>query len=393
MPVEQILQEISQTAGVRGVFFVTKGGDLQASATSSAFSREDLEALSTSLSRSLEALDASRQHVQELDLTFQNGRLIVRNLPSGRLALVCQANLNLPFLNLNLAPLIRRLSGEMKPSGASLKPEAFPDRAAIPMSQEHPLLIRLTEEGQSILQATREAGLLARLVGTVAVALHCSDGKQWLLPPTRATLEMVGRASDADALAEVIRRLGFDPLRPFNQEHRRERLIFRKRTPELCVDIQLDAYEGFHRLEVLGSLRAEEEFLAPADLLLLCLQRAESSEADLREIVALVWDHELSAGPASEAIDVSRVSSVCAEDWGWYRTATKNLDRLIFTGSWGGLPESPVLMERLKRLREEIEKSPKGTRWQMRAAIGDAVRWYRIPSSIEELSPPENSPT
>jgi hypothetical protein len=385
VPVAQTLEEMLQTTGVRGVFLMSKGGELLASSMPAVTGGEKLTDMAKSISRFLDSLEASRQHVQELDLTFQEGRLIVRNLLSARLALVCQPHLNLPFLNLNLAPLIKRLNSEMKPEAASPKQGAAPGTAP---AAEGPLLLgRLSEEGRAIVHAAREVGLLTCLVGTAGVALHCPEGKQLLPPPARAVLELVGRSSDADAFPKVFHQLGYDSLALFNQEHRRERLIFHNKTSAIWIDLHLDAYEGFHRLELLASLRPEEELLAPAELLLLCLQKAEATEANLREIMALLCDHELSSRPASEAIDAPRITSLCAEDWGWYRTATKNLDRLIFLGSWGGLPESPVLLDRIRRLREEIENCPKGARWQMRAAIGDTVRWYRVPTAVDGMPP------
>lgn len=396
MPIKEILEEVCQASGVRGCFLISKDGNLQGSSMPAGSSEDGLEIIAKSTWRSMQALEDFRQRVQELDLTFRDGRLIVRNLSSGKLALVCQTNINLPLLNLTLAPLIKRLAAETKPPGAALKHETPPPlevaplgNAPVPSRVDSPLLGLLVQEGQSIAKATRGSGLAVRIVGTAGVALHCPTGKQWMLPPSLPVLELVGRSADADALPGTFRLLGYEPHRRFNQEHRSQRLIFHKKEPEIWVDLHLDSYEQYHRLEILESLRAEEELLPPTDLLLVCLQKAEAAESDLRELIALLWDHDLSAGPAGEAIDVSRVTTICAEDWGWYRTATKNLERLRFMGSWGGLPESPALANRIKGLREEIEKSPKSARWQMRSAIGDTRRWYREPIAVEGMPSPD----
>ncbi|MGA2112349.1 MAG: roadblock/LC7 domain-containing protein [Anaerolineales bacterium] len=398
MPVEEILQEVRQAAGVRGCFLIAKDGSLQGTSMPAGPGEVELVAVARALSRSMEALEASRQHVQELDLTFRNGRVIVRNLPSGKLALVCQAQINLPLLNLTLAPLLKRLAAETKPP-ASPKEEApavfeavAKGNAPLPSREDPPLLQRLVEEGQAIVRGARERGLTVRIIGTAGVVLHCPAGKQWMLPPSQPVVELVGRASEAEGLPGVFGQLGYDPLGRFNEEHRRQRLIFKKKDPELWADIHLDSYDGFHRLEILESLRAEEELLPPTDLLLLGLQKAEATDSDLRELIALLWDHELFTGPGAEAVDVTRIAKICGEDWGWYRTTTRNLDRLRFMGSWGGLPDSAALLDRIQRLREEIENGPKGARWQMRAAIGDTVRWYKQAIPVEGMPVKEARP-
>ena len=394
MPLEQILKEVCQAVGVRGCFLVAKEGDLRESCMPSGLDPGELSAVASSISRSLEALEVSRQHVQELDLTFSDGRVIVRNLPVGKLVLVCQAQINLPLLNLTLTPLTKRLAAEMAPASVSARE---PSRSAGIVAPGGPaplanrevssLLERIIQEGQAIVRETGQVGLPVRIIGSAAVALHCPSGRQWMLPLSRPVVELVGRSSDSEALPEAFGRLGYVPFAPFNEEHRRQRLVFEKKGSGVWADLHLDGYDEFHRLEILEFLRAEEELLPPTELLLLGLQKAESADSDLRELVALLGDHELSAAPAVECIDMSRIAALCAEDWGWYRTATKNLDRLSFMGSWGGLPDLPGLPGRINRLREEIERAPKGARWQMRAAIGDTVRWYKQPTPVEGMPP------
>ena len=42
-------------------------------------------------------------------------------------------------------------------------------------------------------------------------------------------------------------------------------------------------------------------------------------------------------------------------------------------------PEKQAYVSRARRLREIIESVPKSLRWQARARIGEARRWYELP--------------
>ena len=43
------------------------------------------------------------------------------------------------------------------------------------------------------------------------------------------------------------------------------------------------------------------------------------------------------------------------------------------------MPAPPHLRECLEGLCQSIERAPKSVRWQMRARVGDSVRWYKTP--------------
>jgi hypothetical protein len=142
--------------------------------------------------------------------------------------------------------------------------------------------------------------------------------------------------------------------------------------------------EMYHRVEFEAVLTQEEMVLPATHTFLVRLQTVEANDADLQDLIALLCDHEVSVGPTPDAIDATLITTLCAEDWGWTRTALRNLDRLRLLGSWGRLPASPHLRDRIEGLYQSIERAPKSVRWQMRARVGDSVRWYKTP-----VLPPE----
>ncbi|HEY3553023.1 MAG TPA: hypothetical protein VGK66_04980, partial [Solirubrobacterales bacterium] len=51
-----------------------------------------------------------------------------------------------------------------------------------------------------------------------------------------------------------------------------------------------------------------------------------------------------------------------------------------------GVPDfeaAETVAERLRRLRAELESSPKSRAWKLRARIGDRKRWYELPEEVE----------
>src|SRR4029453_6205566 len=65
------------------------------------------------------------------------------------------------------------------------------------------------------------------------------------------------------------------------------------------------------------------------DLLLSKLQVVEQNEKDVHDIVYLLAAHEVREGDKAGTIGLERFGKVLAEDWGWWRTATGNLDRVV----------------------------------------------------------------
>src|SRR5919197_6152334 len=65
------------------------------------------------------------------------------------------------------------------------------------------------------------------------------------------------------------------------------------------------------------------------DLLLSKPQVVEQNEKDVHDIVYLLAAYEVREGDEGGTIGLARFAKVLADDWGWWRTATGNLDRVV----------------------------------------------------------------
>jgi len=99
---ESILRDLQTVVGVHGAYVCTADGRLAAAVGMEKHAPETLSAVGRTLGKTLEALKLSRhKKVAELDFVYEAGRIIVKNLGSGCLVLLCAPSVNLPLLNLS----------------------------------------------------------------------------------------------------------------------------------------------------------------------------------------------------------------------------------------------------------------------------------------------------
>jgi hypothetical protein len=78
---------------------------------------------------------------------------------------------------------------------------------------------------------------------------------------------------------------------------------------------------------------------------------------------------------------------VVGDDWGWWRTATGNLDRVVelLRGELSRLvPPNGVFdpVDQALVVRRHADDAPKSLRWKIRARVGERVQWYQLPEEV-----------
>lgn len=169
----------------------------------------------------------------------------------------------------------------------------------------------------------------------------------------------------------------------FNKLHGAERLKFLKEDLQLIVDI----FFGFHMchsFDFSKRLHLDPQTLSVSDLLITKLQIVQQNEKDLLDIIALVGDHELSEKDEPEHINMQYIGQLCGENWPIWKTFTITIDKVLpLVNSYEPEPaRQKVVANRLKRLREAIDSTPKSLSWKMRARVGERVKWYEEPTVI-----------
>jgi hypothetical protein len=233
-------------------------------------------------------------------------------------------------------------------------------------------------EGRRVLGAAREAGLTLRLLGGVAVRVR-SRG----LPPALAReyqdLDFATSKKSAGDLQKLLRDLGYEPHLGFNAMNGRERLLFYDNPNNRQVDVFVRSFRMCHEIPLENRLTVDEDTVPLAELLLTKLQIIELNEKDVRDTVALLLEHEVTDDDAG--VNAWHISTLCAEDWGLWRTITRNLDELHErVGSYA--VDRETVSSRVLLLQERIEAMPKSRSWRMRAKVGERKRWYQLPEEV-----------
>lgn len=225
-------------------------------------------------------------------------------------------------------------------------------------------------EGERLVAAAAARGLTLRLCGGAAVAHLCPSARTSPLARPYKDVDVVGLRRERTAIASLFEELGYRPREEFNLLAGHARLLFWDDANDRQLDVLLDRFEMCHALDLSTRLDAHAVTLDPADLLLTKLQVRETNERDVKDALALIVD----AAPA-----VDRVADVLCSDWGWWRTVSEVLERVVA----GATTLDPAGEARVRawaeRLDAELDRRPKGVQWRLRARIGDRVRWYEEP--------------
>ena len=242
-------------------------------------------------------------------------------------------------------------------------------------AQIHPDVVT---EGRRLLGAAREAGLTVRLLGGVAVNVR-SRG----LPPALAReykdLDFATTKKSSGDLQKLFRDLGYEPHLGFNAMNGRERLLFFDNDNDRQVDVFVSSFRMCHEIPLEKRLNVDEDTVPLAELLLTKLQIIELNEKDVRDTVALLLEHEVIDDDTG--VNSWHISTLCAEDWGLWRTITHNLETLRARLE-GYDVDRDLVSNRVSLLLERIEEMPKSRSWRLRAKIGERKRWYELPEEV-----------
>ena len=188
---KSILEDIRAVVGVTGCFVCNSEGQLLASAMPDLFDENILSTVGRTMAQTVAGLATTRRRkIGDIDLVYEQGRLIAKNLGESCLCILCVRNINVPLLNLTANLAARKLRERPKAlSPAETKVKA-PDRAKV--SPE------LTVDGTFFAQIEHE---LTRVMGPVA-ALIIDD-------------EVTALGADRDSfprdrMAELVEKVSFE---------------------------------------------------------------------------------------------------------------------------------------------------------------------------------------
>ncbi|MEM3578100.1 MAG: hypothetical protein QXX51_06590 [Candidatus Bathyarchaeia archaeon] len=250
------------------------------------------------------------------------------------------------------------------------------------MSQRDELIIK---KALNLIEGANTKGLYLRVLGAIAFRLHCPKFGH-LLGKARAItdIDLMAYNRQFGQIEKYLLENGYEMRVTSIASVAARRRIFYDKQNGFSIDIFLDRLEMCHDVDFKGRLERDYPTIPLAEMLLEKLQIVQINEKDVKDVIILLREHEI-GDRDEETINAKYIAKLLANDWGFYYTATMNLNKIKdLLDHYKELVESDkkLIEDRIDRLLDIIEKEPKSLSWKMRAKIGAKKQWYR---KVEEI--------
>jgi hypothetical protein len=248
--------------------------------------------------------------------------------------------------------------------------------------QSDELRQQFESEATRIVEAAAARGLTLRVLGSLAFHMQCPryGYLQRALGRAYTDIDFAGYSQQASRVGEFFLSLAFREEAEVNLLFAGQRLIYHHPTMSgVHVDVFFDRLNFCHEIRWVGRLEAEPLTLPLAELLLEKMQIVKINEKDIIDTIMLLLEHPLEGHDAG-AINMALIGSLCAKDWGLWRTTTMNLRKVAeMAEAYDELsPEEKARVAlRVDAALARINAIPKTLTWKARSKIGDRVKWYQ----------------
>lgn len=259
------------------------------------------------------------------------------------------------------------------------------------------------QEAEELVEGADKKGLTLRVIGGLGIAIHCIESREFALKLGRVgTAEAKSQEySDIDLMAYSYQRekvkaffaeIGYAKRRATLSSAASERQIYYHPKGWFSIDVFFDKLlVANHPIDFKGRLELDYPTVTITDFLLEKIQMWEAfSEKDLKDCLLLLKTHSVGEKDEKESIDADYVARLLSEDWGFWYTATTNLEKIQkflselenFGPEAGISPEQisiedrKAIVEKIGTILDRINAEPKSFGWKMRAKIGARKRWY-----------------
>jgi len=246
---------------------------------------------------------------------------------------------------------------------------------------------RFLDEAQDIVRLGQERGIPLRLLGAIAVKLHCPGHRDLYAGMARALtdIDFVTYGKYNPLMQKFITGLGYQANERLIWMYGRSRHIYWSEEKGWQIDIFFDELNMCHKVNFRGRLDLDSPTIALGDILLEKMQIVRINAKDIKDTIIMLLEHEVGQGD-NETVDLDHLVRTLAGDWGYYHTVTTNLAKTKeFLGEFAVLAaaDRDVVAGRIDHVLAALEAAPKSTRWKLRARIGTRQKWYR---EVEEVS-------
>lgn len=246
---------------------------------------------------------------------------------------------------------------------------------------------KFEKELKRIIRASNDAGILLRVIGSLAFQMHCPKFGYLQAAMGRAytDIDFAAYRSQTKQIQELLTSLGYSESREVFIVSEGDRAIFDRPDVGLHVDVFYDKLDFCHVIRWEGRLEVDAPTIPLAELLLEKMQIVQINEKDIIDTIMLLLEHSVGDSD-NETIGVSRIAMLCASDWGLWRTTTMNLDKVrLLAQDYAQLTgeQKERVSTQVDAVLARIEQEPKTLAWRLRARVGDRVKWYKDVDEVQ----------
>jgi len=153
----------------------------------------------------------------------------------------------------------------------------------------------------------------------------------------------------------------------------------------LLLDVFRDMLDFCHPVLFKNRLDSDLPTIELEEMVMQKLQIVEINDKDFKDLCVLFLEHNL-GNEDSEDIDGRFLAKIFAKSWGFYHTATANLNK--FKRYLNEIPEitskdRKLIREKVNQLMQIMAQEPKSLKWKLRSKIGTRMKWYKEVENIE----------
>ncbi len=259
------------------------------------------------------------------------------------------------------------------------------------------------QEAEKIVEEAKRKGLPLRIMGGLGIAIRCRKYRDFAERLGRAgtgvvkgqeysDIDLVSYRKHREGVKSLFDEMGYGKRRATLSSAASERQIYYHPKGWFYVDVFFNRLlVANHPIDFGGRLELDYPTVTVTDFLLEKIQMWEAfSEKDLKDCVLLFKAHDVREKEAGEGIDASYIAKLFSEDWGFWYTATSNLQKihkfiseLDKFGREAGIDPQQIsskdreeIAGKIQVLLKAIDQAPKSFGWRMRAKVGTKKRWY-----------------
>jgi len=240
---------------------------------------------------------------------------------------------------------------------------------------------KFESELKRIIEASSNAGLMLRVIGSLAFQMHCPKYGYLQAAMGRAytDIDFAAYRKQTKEIRSLMAGLGYVENREVSIISEGSRSIFENHSNNLHIDVFFDKLDFCHVISWDGRLEVDQPTIPLSEMLLEKMQIVKINEKDVVDTIMLLLEHPLGNND-QETINMAHIAKLCANDWGLWRTTTMNLDKVGKLAV--GYPQleddqKSQVVTQVKKALEYLDAESKPMAWRLRARVGDRVKWYK----------------